>query len=219
MGARRNLAAAVTALALAAGCSGGDDNPVVEAPTSTSTPKATIGARSPAPTSPATTEANVDPTVVPDEITVEYLDAVMERLNAMEARVYRLVAESGDVADPVATELYSSFAEASMAFDTLDGFEERFGLDAIASPPEPPVTTDIEILDRTDDCVLFRAHHDPMPLMAAGVDYEPTQPQYFRLRPSEPNELNQVPWTMDFAYGIAEGDPGPSTCDDVQDYL
>lgn len=215
----RRIAAAVTALVLATGCSGSDDHPDVETLGSSPTSTATTASPTPTPTSTPTTESSVDPTVVPDEVTVEYLDAVMERLNALEARVYRLVAESQDVTDPVATELYASFAESSMAVDTLEGFEEAFGLEAIAEPPAPPVTTGIEILDQTDDCVLFRAQHDPRPLMAPGVDVEPTQPHYFRLRPSEPNELNPVPWKMDFAFGIVEDHPGPSTCDEVEDYL
>lgn len=207
----------MTALSLAAGCSGGDDNPVVEAPTSTSMPTAITGSRSPAPTSPTTAEATVDPTVVPDEITVEYLDAVMAEHDRLVAQVYRHLAASGDPTDPTVLERYAAFANVADAKRDVEGAIRGFGVDGIADDPQPPHAEVEQIIDQRDGCVLFTLSYDSTPLLADDVDYEPAETYYVALRPAEVSDLNPVPWKQSQIptfYG--DGQTPPSNCADLE---
>lgn len=187
------LAGLLTATVLAACSSSHAPDPSPDPIGNTISPSPT-GSRTP---SPSPTTADIDVSTVPDEITVDYLQEVMEALDMRVRDAYTDLQSTGDVDEEfVGTMrlLYTNgAAEPQIASLRSDG---DIGVDGIASDPLPPRTDVREVFAVADDCVFFSAERTYEPLLA--IEYDPVQPYYIALVRSDPNDTNPTAWSIGF---------------------
>lgn len=142
----------------------------------------------------------IDVTTVPsdpEDIDVEYVQAVMDEINPIIQAAVVLFREVEDVQDANLREvMFSAYTKESgtAQLETLGGLRA----DRVKSNPGAPTAEVQEILELQDGCIVFSAIRTWRPIMTEDVEYNPVQPYYLRLVPNEPNELNATAWQLDF---------------------
>lgn len=133
----------------------------------------------------------------PEDIDVEYVQAVMDEIDDVILATAIVIGESGSVNDANVRELmFSAYTEAD-GETHLQGFE-NIGIENIKDDPQAPETTNIELLEKGEDCLFLTANRTFQPLFSNEANYEPVQPYYLRLLRREPGDLNPTTWQIDF---------------------
>ena len=144
----------------------------------------------------------------PDDITIEYVQAVMDELDPLIAATAAVIHAQDDAFDPNAQELiFQAYSEASgqAQLETFAGV----GPENVRQDPGPPDTDVSELFEQHADCVVFSAERSFRPLLAESVDYDPVQPYYLRLIPGEATTANPTPWRIDFDSYFEDPDEEP----------
>jgi hypothetical protein len=194
------VAVALTA-ALVAGCSGDDDAP----------PAATVpsGSASEASTESTTTTVGVDE--VPEEITVEYVQRVMDALDASWGDMYRLYVESGGPTAETAAWMDALYVgEGRSVIDTELGREAADDFANTRMPPDSPETAVEEVIAASPDCLYFVGTRHYAKVFEIEID-----PNRIRgvveLRRGEASEFNSTIWRivleLDASSGLPEREP------------
>jgi hypothetical protein len=197
------VVAAVMGVALLASCSSPPEQGVASA---TLSPAPATQAASPSPTP---TPTDIDTATVPDDITPEYVQAVMDDLDEALGRVYRDVAESrelGEAYEAAMRDVYTPFA----ADVQSRGFRRAIGVRRLARQPENPVTDVLELIEAGPDCVYFSAERDLNPLLRDPIDTE--QPYYIALERGTPTDLNPTAWLLAMEAFYRTEAPPDSVC-------
>jgi hypothetical protein len=148
MRARWATGAAVV-LALLAGCGGDDDT--------AASPTTLLPPRGPATDAPTTT-TTVGVDEVPDEITVDYVQRVMDALDESWGAMFRQYqADGGPTVDNLAwlAELYAE--PAYQRFEHLLGQVAANDFEDVAEGPTQPTTEDLQIISAESRCIFFSA--------------------------------------------------------------
>lgn len=138
-GGRRALAVAMATLLGVSACGGGSD----AKPSGATMPK-------------ATTTTTIDISVVPDEITVAYAQAVMDELDRVLGEAIRELVAKGEPTDEFVALLRAVYAEPQFSKE-----ESYYGEDAANQfegyrrPPGSPKTTVKSIIDSSSDCLVL----------------------------------------------------------------
>ena len=133
----------LTAGLVVAACSGGDDSPAASASSSSSS-------------SSTSTTVGVDE--VPDEITVEYVQRVMDALDASWGDMYRLYVSSGGPTAETAAWLDALYDEPELSRIDVDlGEEAADGFDSTREDTGEPFTMVEEVIGTSTTCVFFVA--------------------------------------------------------------
>lgn len=201
---RRMLAACLAAAVTLAGCAGDDapdgasTAPPIAAPTPTES--------SPTP-EPTATEAGVDVTTVPDEITPEYVDAVMVELDELEVSAYRHVADEGEFGEAYYAAILSLWSE-DAGPRTADSYARNLGVDGIQDAPQVWDTEVVELIEATPTCVYFEARQDRNLAWTEEV-WDQGEQLWIVLERGATTDLNPTGWR---AVHMAPGTP-PDACD------
>jgi hypothetical protein len=194
---RRGLSAVVFAVAAAVGCSGDDSGPT-----------ATLASGSTDSSVESTTSTTVGVDEVPDEITVEYVQRVMDALDASWGDMYRLYVESGG---PTAeTEAWMDALYAGEERERIDhglGMEAADEFENTRMPPGDPVTTVESITSSTVDCIFFEGmrHYDEVLSGGATKDRRGS----VALERANPSDRNPTAWkiVLEATTASRPGDP------------
>ncbi len=152
-------------------------------------------------------DVEVDVTVVPEEITPEYVEAVLAELEQLYADALRELMLAGEPTIEVTDRLGSAFIEEQYA-SRLQQFLELLGagFPEIAEPSqlEPRIHTGVELLDVTDVCVYSQTVLD-----VGGVFGGVREPQVAFVEIGLPdrgvvNDRNPTPWMI---HGLPVGAP------------
>ena len=146
----------------------------------------------------------------PDDITIEYVQAVMDEINPIIQAGAAVLAEVQDTSHPDVVHLYSSAYEEEAAQRQLAQFQLGAGPEELRNDPGPIATAVEDVLLVTDGCVLFTAERDFRPIFEDEDIHNPTQPYYLRLEQSAPEDPNRTAWhlTLD-TYFSDESDVPP----------
>ena len=201
--------AAVVGAALLISCSSPSDQ---AAPSATLSPAAVTEAPSPTP-SPTETETEIETATVPDEIDAEYVQAVMDDLDAALGDTYRQVKRSGKAGEAYLARMHSLYTT-DAASAQAGGFRRAVGVKGLAKQPANPTTDVLEILEvapkQRPACIYFSATRDLNPMLRKKID--PVQPYYLVLQHDEPNEVNPTTWIMELDTFYRDGKPPKSAC-------
>ncbi|MCC5947086.1 MAG: hypothetical protein JJT89_01410 [Nitriliruptoraceae bacterium] len=150
----------------------------------------------------------VDVTVIPDEITPEYVEAVLFELETLFAESFAEFGEAGEVTPRAADVLDAAFSD-EQAVARISALAQRedgdrfLGVDDI----EPRGHSVVELLDTADGCVYAETLIDPSGLTGQA---ETEITAFVLLRPPDnirTQNLNPTPWVF---WSIAGGDPEDS---------
>jgi hypothetical protein len=190
------VAVVLASVAVVAGCGGDGDDP-------------------PAASVPSGSEASADPTTsttvgvdeVPDEITVEYVQRVMDALDASWGDMYRLYVASGGPTAETAAWLDALYdGEQQRRMDVALGEEAADGFDSTLQPPGDPRTHVLEILSASSRCVRVRADRDYDRVLGGPPTDDKTTD--VALRFATPSDYNVTTWqiTRELSGAIVEED-------------
>jgi hypothetical protein len=193
VGVRALLVVVALTIGVAAGCSDDADDPPAAASTSSS----------------ATTSTTVGVDEVPDEITVEYVQRVMDALDASWGDMYRLYVDSGGPTAETAAWLDALYDEPELSRIDVDlGREAADGFDTTRTPPGDPTTEVVELISTSPDCIYFEADRQ---YDAVLLD-DTSGTTLIVLRRAEPNDTNATTWVMSVE-GRVDAVPEGSPCD------
>ena len=154
----------------------------------------------------ATTITTVDLSIIPNPITVAYLDAVLAALNHVDGNAARLVQASGKVTDEAIALVQSigTPAEVTVSVQSLAGIP---GSAAALRVPMGDFRSSVrEILSATPNCVAFLAVDEGT---AVRIDPLPAAVNAYRLRPRDqaqtPTPANPTPYAIDTHYASPNG--------------
>lgn len=181
--ARWAVAVAFVALVLTA-CAGSDDDE----------PMTTV------PTAPSTTTTTIDVSTVPDEITVEYVQAVMDELDRVTGDMIRAFVTAGGP-----DREFVGYLAALFDRDAREDMEAQLGryaaqdLEPLEASPGNPTTDVHRILDVSPDCIVLevrrsfeRVLKEPPPEESLGgfVQLSAKRPD------QDPRKLNSTAWVI-----------------------
>jgi len=150
----------------------------------------------------------------PDDITVEYVQAVIDELDSILVAGYQLIAQTRTVDDPNVQELFREVYADETAQVQLDGIENALGVENVAEEPRHPSTTVLEVLSARSDCVTATADRDLSPLVVEGASPDFNQPFYLTFVRSEGASHNPTPWVLGRAMSYAEDAEPEDPCVD-----
>jgi len=178
----RALLVAVALTGLLAGACGGDDDDRPDAAAVTT-----------APSTSTSTTVGVDE--VPDEITVEYVQRVMDALDASWGDMYRLYVDSGGPTAETAAWLDALYDEPELARIDVDlGREAADGFDSTRMPPGDPTTRVVELISASPECIYFEADRQYDAVLTVASESEGTD--VIVLRASTASPKNPTRWQM-----------------------
>jgi hypothetical protein len=185
MRARWATGAAVV-LALLAGCGGDDDT--------AASPTTLLPPRGPATDAPTTT-TTVGVDEVPDEITVDYVQRVMDALDESWGAMFRQYqADGGPTVDNLAwlAELYTEPAYSQMEQFLGEIAGDEF--EGVPDEPGDPETTIEDVISGSDDCIFVRSARNFGPVFQD----EPgrTDGLIWLSSRQEPSARNSTIWTL-----------------------
>lgn len=186
----------MVAVVAAAACGGGDDASQPNEPFTTTTEQGAPSTTTTTAPSTTTTAVNVDPLVIPSEVTVEYAQAVMDGLVHLEGEILRLAVALGDI------EEIRALQRAIYHGDYLD-LRGRILLDAAASGFEgaAPVPGDriirvVEVAVSTPECVAVVAESDFGPVGPGALEGGPSTVE-LRIAEADPADgVNPTPYAI-----------------------
>jgi hypothetical protein len=191
----RRATAAVLALVLAAaagGCSDGDESPAATNQTLFPPTPTTIG---------------VDE--IPDEITVEYVQRVVDVLDRSMGEMFRVFRRDGDLSEEVRQRLHAVYAddyvddqEAGLQFLVDSGFER------VVEQPGDPATRVERLIHADRDCIFFQASSDQRAWFEQLPDRQDAIFVAIEPRPDGPSEANPTSWEITYEMLRSEGEPG-----------
>jgi hypothetical protein len=187
MRARWATGAAVV-LALLAGCGGDDDT--------AASPTTLLPPRGPATDAPTTT-TTVGVDEVPDEITVDYVQRVMDALDESWGAMFRQYqADGGPTVDNLAwlAELYTDPAYSQMEFGL--GQEAADDFQGAVEEPGQPRTQVESIISADQTCVFFAVNRSFGEVLTGVPEQRPTSWIALRDREAAPAERNPTPWKV-----------------------
>lgn len=193
------LAAALTLVGVA--CSGGD----ADEPAAATVPSASVE---------STTSTTVGVDEVPDEITVEYVQRVMDALDASWGDMYRLYVASGGPTletNEWLAELYTpdeySVMEIELGREAAAGFE-----DTRSTTGEP--TTEVQrLISSGDQCVYFEGVRHYAEVFEFVADPARTRGAVAITRREGPTRRNSTTWRITFEADATEGLPSEEPCE------
>lgn len=167
-----------------------DDTEVADEPEASEDPD-------PAPDPGPDPPAEIDITVIPDEITLEYVDAVLVELERLYAEAAQFAASEGQISVEVADRISSVFGRerSNDAYAVFQAIAESDGALLVAAASFSARSyRALEILDESRGCLWVETIGDQSGVY---VDAPEPQPTFILLREtdSEPfRNLNQTPW-------------------------
>lgn len=160
----------------------------------------------------APTTTTVDPTVIPPVISVEYLNAVLSRLNRVQGDAIRIVVSTGQL--PVqATDRIRALYNDPLYTRELRVLSEELGqgFANVKHPPGDRVMNVLRILTSSGSCVWLQTQTD---YSAATITPDNTVgSEYVALRTKQPgidpSDFNDTPWAFDESDTSASAMPPP----------
>lgn len=194
--------AAVVGSAVLLSCS----SPPQAAPPATLSPAAETAAHSP---SPSATEEPIDTARVPGEIDAEYVQAVMDDLDAAIGQVFRDARDAGKYGEAWHAAMRSLYTPEAVPQQT-EAFESH-GFGKLRREPADPRTWIEELKEATPSCVFFTGVREISPLFRKPID--PVQPYYMVLGRHEPDDVNPTAWLIAFESYFPKGGAPQTICD------
>jgi hypothetical protein len=173
----RSCAIAAVFVVATAACSG-DDDP----------------AASPGETLPTTTTIGVHE--VPDEITVDYVQQVMDEIDASWGGMFRQLKLDGEMTDSTRSWIQSLHGEAApdMEAEMRDVVEHDFDI-AVPSPGDPRTIVD-EVVVAADDCIVFSGRRSYADVYVDPGDESATLHMALRERTGGDERKNLTAWVF-----------------------
>lgn len=181
-----------------AGDSATEASLTTDAPTSTTARPVTTA---PGTTAPVTTATTIDLTAVPATIDDAYVQAVMDRFDALLQDAYATASAEGSFDGAFETKIRSVYGGPEA--DKVLGNLRRIGIEPFAEAPGRPTTTVLTVTTARRDCVFLTAERDLTPL--SDEPYEQVQPYYLQLVAAEPSAGNAMPWVLARDVYFADG--------------
>jgi hypothetical protein len=196
VGVRALLVVVALTIGVAAGCSDDADDPPAAASTSSS----------------ATTSTTVGVDEVPDEITVEYVQRVMDALDASWGDMYRLYVDSGGPTAETAAWLDALYdGEGRRVMDTELGREAADDFENTRSSAASPVTEVEELVVGNGDCIYFVGERHYAEVF--DIPYEPARSRgVVELRRATPSTRNPSAWRISLELDASSGLPEREPC-------
>lgn len=139
----------------------------------------------------------------------------MADFSAAQSDVLTTARDAGTVNVPVVQEGYRLIASGDHA-DLFLGQIESFGVEGLADPMGQSQIAAVEILDSTEECVLFLADVDESSLLA-----DPSQaftydgPWHIQILRAPLAGARDWPWELSFRFFLE--DPAPQTCAEMDE--
>jgi hypothetical protein len=199
---------AIAALALAA-CSGNDDGTATPATTPAEPTTTTTTTTAPTPTP-------IDVATVPDEITVEYVQAVMDELDRRIGDLFRMYVEAEGPTQETQDLLVALYVEPE-----LTPLREELGqiaaerFDVLDQPVGDPSTSIGVVLDASATCIFAEVTRD-LDAVFIGDRGENVYRSWIGLVPKpislEADRLNPTAWSISLDGSSNEGERPPAPC-------
>jgi hypothetical protein len=143
-------------------------------------------------------DPEIDITVIPDEITEEYVDAVLLELNRIYAEAFELARDEREFNVDIADRIASIFDEESvpLRYDEMQQLAEQPERVVSADEFGPVVSTVVDLLEVTDSCMWLEVESDSRGVSASSDG--PT-PLFVLLREKvveRPVDHNPTPWVF-----------------------
>ena len=143
-------------------------------------------------------EPHIDITVIPDEITDEYVAAVLVELERIYAEAYAIVRDEQELTSEITDRVDAIFAE-SRREDRYDEFRQLAGMPEVFRPQgelQPRTRQVVEILDAADGCLWVETLTDSSGL-SPSEGQQTVFVALFHKDAGRPGDVNPTPWVFE----------------------
>jgi hypothetical protein len=161
-----------------------------------------------------TTTEVIDPTTVPDEITAEYVQAVLDELYALQGEALRELIAVGQLNEKTVGLLEAVYADAAL-IQTLNSAEALVfnGFAEIRNPPGDVKVTVQSLVRATKSCVFVVAEQDYSQVRLTEVELPPTALALVPASVEQIDRGNPTAWAIASDFWNEDGSPVEDQCD------
>jgi hypothetical protein len=162
------------------------------------------------------TSTTIDPTVVPAVITIDYLNAVLAQLNAVQGDAVRTMVNTDQIPSAVTDRLRAIYNDPLFSRQLRVVSEEMVaGFSNVKKPPGDRTMLVKRVMSVSATCLWIETHTDFSAVTITPRDTAASEYLGLRIKQAgiDPSRINPTPWAFDFSATFpAPTPPPPDPC-------